>query len=281
MSKTTNLTPKNLKNLKKDELVQLVLSLRSSDSPLPSKQTRSAKNAGNDSICNSSSKSDINSVDNEPTLLLSQVKEAVFEAVQDLKSQLRSEYTVLLNEVKSDFKRELENARNELQAFKIKYDLDMREREVEFQRDLEEMDRRKNNLMIFGLPEAKSHVPEERLLADSDKLASLASSLDIQNLKPYKIIRLGKVGNRPRPVKVIGLSSLHREALLFSASGIRKFNEFKNVYIKPDLTPKQQLIERSLLDELRTRRAVGEKVHIRNGKIVTDVSLPKSSDVSK
>ena len=220
--------------------------------------------------------------DSDPTLLLSQVKDAVFEAVQDLKSQLRLEYTALINEVKSDFRLELENVRNELQAFKTKYDLDLREREIEFQRDLEEMEKRKNNLMIFGLPEAKSHVPEERLMADSDKLASLASSLDIQNLKPYeyKIIRLGKVGNHPRPVKVIGLSSFHREALLFSAPGIRKLNDFKNVYIKPDLTPKQQLIERSLRDELRTRRADGEKVHIRNGKIVTDTVSPSKSSVA-
>ena len=91
------------------------------------------------------------------------------------------------------------------------------------------------------------------------------------HLQPYNIIRLGRVGDKARPIKLVGLPMHTRENLLKSAARIRGIEAslgFNSVFIKPDLTPKQQLSNRLLRTQLKTRRENGENVVIRNGQIV-------------
>ena len=52
------------------------------------------------------------------------------------------------------------------------------------------------------------------------------------------------------------------------AKNLRNSTTFKNVYINPDLTIRQQKESKALRDELKKRRNNGESVVIRNGEVV-------------
>lgn len=274
MSSNSNLTPKQLKTLKKDELVRLVLDMQNTGVRNPDTLEGTDRNLTIDAA---TALSERTSPEKEPSFTLSQVKNVVVEAVQDLKSELRLEYLSLIDEIKSDFKKELENVRYELNLYKAKCDSSIQDMEVEFVRELHEAEQRKNNLMIFGMTESNEANPDERRECDLKRIKQMAQRIGVNNLDPQKVIRLGMVGDRPRPIKLVGLSNQTRDALLRSAPRIRGIDEsvgLRNVFIKPDLTPKQQLSERLLRNKLRVRRAVGEQVVIRNGKIVPSDNHP-------
>ena len=52
------------------------------------------------------------------------------------------------------------------------------------------------------------------------------------------------------------------------AKNLRKSEQWKGVYISPDLTPSEREEGKKLRDELKARRARGEQVIIRRGRIV-------------
>ena len=79
--------------------------------------------------------------------------------------------------------------------------------------------------------------------------------------------------SRPRPLKVVFENHHERNEFLRSASNLRKndhFGKFRGVFIKPDLSPREQEADKRLRSELRRRKEDGEKVTIRRGRIVAD-----------
>ena len=64
-----------------------------------------------------------------------------------------------------------------------------------------------------------------------------------------------------------------RNELLRSASHIPHLDAslgYRSVFIKPDLSPKEQEIDRRRRLELKSRREAGERVTIRGGQVVLD-----------
>ena len=60
-----------------------------------------------------------------------------------------------------------------------------------------------------------------------------------------------------------------RNYILRNAKKLKDHADWKDVYISPDLTKKQQESERNLRDELIRRRQSGEQnIMIKNGKII-------------
>lgn len=148
---------------------------------------------------------------------------------------------------------------------------------------MQDAEARKNNLMIFGLRESDDISPEKRKQSDIRRIERLASEINVDFSEPQSVIRLGRVGDKPRPVKIIGLSSNTRDSMLRSAHRVRAIDKslgLDRVYIKPDLTLKQQLTERNIRAEFRSRRDKGESVRIRNGKViaVSDTGPGQSSE---
>ena len=100
-------------------------------------------------------------------------------------------------------------------------------------------------------------IPEDRKACDIKQIEFLASHIGVKISRPINAIRLGRIGEQPRPIKVVGLSGHIRDDLLRSAARIRTLDKslgLNKAFIKPDLTPKQQLSERILRAELKNRR---------------------------
>ena len=138
-------------------------------------------------------------------------------------------------------------------------------------------ERRRNNLIVYNLEEPSEQTPVERSKLDSTKLAHLfQSEFRIGDFELTKCIRLGKVSQiRPRPVLLTIPNANVRSTILRSASSLRKTENFKNVYISPDMTVKEREEAKQLRAELRRRRSEGEhNLIIRRGKIVTVTHNP-------
>ena len=103
---------------------------------------------------------------------------------------------------------------------------------------------------------------------------SLSAELGVQDLKVESCHRLGRRKddqNKPRPLKVTCINSSQRSDLLRFATRIPKLNSslgFRRVFIKHDMSLREQEIDRQLRLELTRRREAGEKVFIRGGKII-------------
>jgi len=134
-------------------------------------------------------------------------------------------------------------------------------------------ERRKNNLILYNLPEPMNvQTATERSQSDLDCLSELFhSEFHIDNVEVTKCIRLGKaIQNKARPVLISVVDSAKRSSILRNASSLCKSEHHKNVYISPDLTIKERQIAKELRAELKRRRSQGEQnIIIRRGKIIT------------
>lgn len=115
---------KDLKLLKKDELIRLLVeSQQPIDSPPNSSESNGLRSTdSHPQLCPTPSKSEaelnISSSNKSNGGLLAQIKTAVFEAVRDLKSELRLEYQALLNEMEKKFMHEVDSLRKEIITFR-------------------------------------------------------------------------------------------------------------------------------------------------------------------
>lgn len=278
---------KDLHSLKKNELIRLIVDLRnsvatSSEAPdksdsvvgipahkAPPQQSPSDK-IHSSSVCSC----------RESSILMDQVRSAVTDAVRDLKSELRLEYQSALTDQELKFSREVLTLRDEINLLKNKIDQACQDIEAEFFRDLRDAEHRKKNLIFFGVDECVSSVSTERKDADFRAIKLMASELGVKDLHFQNAFRLGKLRDKPRPIKLIGLSHQQREDLLKLSFRIPRLNPalgFRKVFIKADLSLKEQALERELRREVDARRQAGENVFLRGGKILLRAGDPDAS----
>jgi len=61
-----------------------------------------------------------------------------------------------------------------------------------------------------------------------------------------------------------------KRQLLRQATNLRKSTVWSNIYISPDLTPKERAHNKKLREELKARKDAGEKnIFIKHGKILS------------
>lgn len=262
---------KDLRTLKKDQLIRIIEeSQKKTSSPDVDKRNRRSLETEDTRYPKMPSKCIPNSEAETGSIgwLLEQIKTSVTEAVQELKTELRQEYKALFKSLEDDFKREIENVHLEIKTLKMKVDASINNFEKEFLNDMRESEFRKNNIMIFGLKESTDSTSEAN---DEAQITDLSAELGVPNLKVQRCFRLGRRSSKPRPVKVICENPKQRTDLLRSAFRIPRLPSnlgFKKVFIKQDLTPKEQEANRQLRQELKNRRELGERVYVRNGRIV-------------
>lgn len=144
--------------------------------------------------------------------------------------------------------------------------------ESELLTEMNDRDKRKNNLVLFGVLEAevKATDPEGD---DNAKIQKIFRCLGEDDAFPsvVKFFRLGRRLGNCRPIKLVFHSSEVRERVLkagWKLSRLESDHHFRRVYIKPDLTVRQLEKDRLLRGELKLRREMGEEVVIRGGKVV-------------
>lgn len=177
--------------------------------------------------------------------------------IVELKHEV-SEVNKLVNEVKDQVKG--------FQAGASSQDLSPDTRAISRNDILEELeiDRRKMNLVIMGLPESDTDVDKVKEVLN--KLVGERSSDSVAEME-----RIGKPrqDGEPRPLRLKLSNQVTRRDVLKEAPKLKDDANYKEVFVTPDLTRKQQKNDKDLRDKLKKFRKDGEEnVRIRKGKIV-------------
>ena len=137
----------------------------------------------------------------------------------------------------------------------------------------EEIERRKLQVVITGLQENNNNEQDER---DAKEIFTLMSC----NINIVESIRVGKVkSTRPRPLRITVENLTDKRTLLAKATALRKVpstHRLANVYVKPNLTIRQQEDSKNLNVELKEIRLKNpeKKFKITKGQIV---ELPQNN----
>lgn len=120
----------------------------------------------------------------------------------------------------------------------------------------------------------------DNLLSDAESFSNMViNTLGMDELKVSKMYHLGKkVENKSRHL-LVSLETLSMKRTLLSKSAIlRKSEHWKDVFVSPDLTPKERKTNRLLRTELKRRKSAGEQQNliIRRGKIVVSIQNPET-----
>lgn len=112
--------------------------------------------------------------------------------------------------------------------------------------ELQDRQQRSNNIMLFNIPESGN---------DLDDVNQLLSDLSDGHIRAEKVSRIGRNNKHgSRSLKVTLSQPIDVSTILASRFKLKG----RNVFISPDLTPKQRATERELKEELKRRREAGE-----------------------
>lgn len=131
-----------------------------------------------------------------------------------------------------------------------------------------ERDKRRNKLVIMGVPEEEEAEGEKGIIRD------IVDCLLQETRAEFVCVgRIGRKGVKPRPLRIIMEDNIHRRKLLARAKGLKGLSGKEAIYIMRDMTAMEQLEDKKLRDEVRRRRDTGEKkVHIVRGVVVSESS---------
>ncbi len=141
--------------------------------------------------------------------------------------------------------------------FKKKHNLSLEQRDAQQKQikvvntlasEINERERRKKNVIIFGLAEPSNVNQDEKIKADEVKVKSLINELE-DKVHVKRITRLKTKINTNKPSAIIIELENERErnSLLFNAKKLKNHNFYKNVFLSIDMT----LSEREKFNELR------------------------------
>ena len=141
--------------------------------------------------------------------------------------------------------------------------------------EIEERERRKENIIIVNIPESNKDTPEERLKEDTEKIKKLfekVTTVESDTIK--KITRIGKKEDKKSRLIRVQLNSQEKKSELMKKQRELNNEETKprdRIYINNDLTNTQREEDRKLRQELQQRKKDGEtNLKIRNGKIIKE-----------
>ena len=131
-------------------------------------------------------------------------------------------------------------------------------------------ERRKCNVIVYNAPQSMAKDLSTQKKDDVSFVNVLCEKLAIPLVEIRDVTRLGsKSSSKNGLLRVKCCDLLQRQQLLMNARKLRKFEEFKNVYVNPDLTRAERVAQKELRQELARRKADGEKdIYIHRGLIV-------------
>ncbi len=157
-------------------------------------------------------------------------------------------------------------------------DFDTKDRNhlVELEKDKLESERRKSNLIMFKVPEAMGENAETRKLQDIATVNEALQKIDVSDIKPKAVNRIGKKSDdKVRPLLIALPSEENKTQILRKLHEMRQSqlednkNIAKSIQVAPDRTPKERTEYKKLKAELDERTQKGEEnLVIRRNKIV-------------
>lgn len=127
-----------------------------------------------------------------------------------------------------------------------------------------ERERRRCNLIVFGVAEVDSTSKSDRVEADRVVCTSILGHLSVNfNDVPSRLGKYDPSRSSPRPIKLTLPNEKLVHDIIHKAKNLRNIPEFKNVHISLDRTPRQIRYYNSLKTEMTDRVAAGEQLRIR------------------
>ena len=141
-------------------------------------------------------------------------------------------------------------------------------------------ERRKQNLVIHNLPEETEGSPKDKAEKDEQKFKEMIRESMKMNVHPSKSFRVGKKIEGKDRLLIITVESVDvKQDILRSATELRNTEEWRNVFITPDMTRQEREEGKRLRDELKRRRDAGQTgLVIRRGKIIKKADHPWNQD---
>jgi len=162
----------------------------------------------------------------------------------------------------------------QLAHIEVKLDSKVLSREEKEEED--DKERRKCNIIIHGLQEPTASEADDRRQEDCTLAAELLHKLSCDDVSVNHIARLGAPptcsDHKVRPVKLELASADARNRVLRNSKNLRRETHptWKSVFLHPDLTPREREARKTLVQELKDRKAAGEaNLILVNNKIVT------------
>ena len=259
---------KEFKSMKKDELIRLLVE----------SQENSLKraSAGSDSKPLTDHRSPSSAAQSsEESISFPALKSFISKAVMELKEELTLDFQHKLTSLSN----EVESLRAEVAVLKAEKNASIEGLKDEILTELREQEGRKCNAMIFGAKET------DVMFGTSDKqyLSNLSAAMGVSKPSFRSFFRLGSRRShesRPRPLKIVFEDQHERDEFVRGALNLRKSDSsgnFRGIFVKPDLSPREQEADKRLRSELHRRRENGERVVIRRGRIVPDTSIHRNA----
>lgn len=140
--------------------------------------------------------------------------------------------------------------------------------------EVEDRERRRNNIVLFGLPEQESGTAEARKEHDKGLLEEVFEALDCGEVEIDSFHRLGRVvEGKTRPVKAVLHTREGKTEVLRNSRSLRNTDKFKRVFVSNDKTKLQQSEWNNLRKELAERKEAGEDAIIYGGRVVLRNSI--------
>lgn len=126
-------------------------------------------------------------------------------------------------------------------------------------REVEERNKRKRNIIIYGLPEPPTNAPDGDREAVTSLLDFLQPNIAATDLHVHRLGRIDPSNQRVRPIRVRMSDEKDVAVLVRSAKKLKDSQSFNRVYVSVDRTPRQQEHYKRIRLQLRERMDGGEK----------------------
>lgn len=121
--------------------------------------------------------------------------------------------------------------------------------------EIEERKKRSNNLIFFNIPEVAASTTEHKIIKDTSTVRNILTKIiPNSDISIQKVIRIGKVTNKPRPVRVVMQDPMIIKQVLRN----RNLNPEPAIKISADLTIAQRKFLNDVRKQLEERKAKGE-----------------------
>ncbi|XP_065904034.1 uncharacterized protein [Dysidea avara] len=131
-----------------------------------------------------------------------------------------------------------------------------------------EKSKRRLNLIVHNLKEPSSEDGATRKKEDIKQINDLLQKHVEVTPSITNAIKLGKRGDRPRLLRITVSTESEKANVLRNTFKLRREQETKNIFISPDMTPREQELNKKLRLDVKELNEDGNRYQIKNGKIV-------------
>ena len=192
---------------------------------------------------------------------LKQLNKTLVERMNAIENQIG----LVKNEIKQELLLELR--RNEINEPPIDF-----EQQISMAiREEKQKERKLMNLCVSGLPSSDLNSNDVSTFADiCQQYLGIASSEIKAGVS--QTLRVGNASENKPKLLILTFKTLDlKKKVLINSYKLKDFVTSSNmkVFVSPDYTPKQQEENRKLVEEMKMRRARGENVKIKGGKVIS------------